>query len=461
VSASGKIDQYAQIPSASIVPAVSVLVLNPNDTTTAPASSGGSNQRATVGQLFPGVVWPSSDVSGVKDTAAVTAAVSALPSTGGVVLLMPGTWYITCGSIVINRSNVWISAAGCLINALGAGDCFRMYDSSNMFARVMWGGGILGSPVIDGTSTTGNSCAFHGGDITGLAVYCQPQNFRAGTTSKGVWLDSQWWWTEQAYGRVTAQNNRVNVQFDNSTGTSVSANATGSYDRLLMDVVINSNGYGDGVVWAGGAFAIDYKLGIWGNFGWSAAAVYSVLKLTGSGPGGASYLDLGELSIGVEVDGSGTFQPQSINFSASPFTYINRSWGQLDFFFGSFAASNNSGGHFQFAGTVNGDTTLPCVQNLGNPASTGTLTGNGQTLFTQWYGFVRVNPGASVTGTILQAGGFDSQAVTIRNLSAANSITFAVAGTSNMARGTGEVIAALTEATYHWDGTAALWYRTV
>lgn len=415
------------------------------------------------------ILYPSGDQTGVRDAAAINAAVAALPATGGAITLAAtGTWYVQCGQVVINRSGVYISAPGCYIKAVGAGDMIRMFDSSNLVARTIWGGGILGMPVIDGALTTGISCAFHGGDITQLAVFLQAQNFTAGAyaagnSSKGVWLDNQWWWTEQCYGRVVARSCATWAQFDNST-LATNPGATGSFDRLSIDVFGDSNGVGDGVVWNNGALTINYYLGIWGNFKFaSTATVYTAIRMMGQNAAGASFLGAGGadggkgLFVGLECDGTGTTQPTTITFSGAPFTFINSS-GNI--YFSNFAASNNSGGHFQMLGPIQGDSTLTGMTGLENPSVTFAIA-TGATIANQWYGFVRATLAAAATGVIMQPGSFDGQPITVRNVSAANSLTFAVAGTSNMARGVGEVIAPLTEALYHWDAPTALWYRSI
>jgi hypothetical protein len=415
-------------------------------------------------------IIPSGDQTGAKDAAAINAAVAALPATGGVVTLAPsGTWYVKCGIVIINRSGVYINAPGVYIKAVGSGDMIRMYDSTNLVGRLIWGGGILGMPVIDGTLTTGISCAFHGGDITQLAVFLQASNFTAGAyaagnSSKGAWLDNQWFWTEQAYGRIVARSCATGVQFDNSTGTSLSAAATGSFERMSIDVFVDQQGVGDGVVFNNGAFAIGYYLGLWGNFKWaSTATAFTALRMIGQNSNNASYLGSGGadggkgLFINLEVDGTATTQPTTIQFSGSPFTYVNSS-GNM--YFSGFANSNNSGGHFQCLGPVQGDSTLTGMQGLQNPSITFAIS-TGSTIQNQWYGFIRMTVAAASTGVIMAAGSFDGQPVTLRNVSAANSVTFAAAGTSLMAQGVLEVIAPLTDATYHWDAAASLWYRSV
>jgi hypothetical protein len=424
-----------------------------------PAGGGG------VGVL----VSPSGDVSGVTDAAAINAAVAKLPATGGIVNLNPtAQWNILCGQVVINRSGVYINAPGVYIKAVGAGDVFRMFDSTNLLTRLIWGGGILGMPVIDGSATTGISCAFHGGDITQLAVFCQAINFTAGVyapgnSSKGVWIDNQWWWTEQAYGRVVARSCATWAQFDNST-LATNPNATGSFDRLSMDIFGDSQGVGDGVCWNNGALTINYYLGIWGNFKWAAnATVYTALRVIGQNAAGASFLGAGGadggkgLFIGLEVDGTATTQPMTITFSGSPFTFVNSS-GNM--YFAGFAQSNNSGGHFQCLGPVQGDPTLTGMQGLENPSITFAIT-TGSTIQNQWYGFIRMTVAAAATGVIMAAGSFDGQPVTLRNVSAVNSVTFALAATSLMARGVAEVIAPLTDATFHWSAPDSLWYRSI
>ena len=65
----------------------------------------------------------------------------------------------------------------------------------------------------------------------------------------------------------------------------------------------------------------------------------------------------------------------------------------------------------------------------------------------------------AVTGVILTAGTYSGQKVTLVNTSA-NSITFAAAGTSNVADGTSAVLAANRAMTLWWDSTSARWYRT-
>ena len=69
----------------------------------------------------------------------------------------------------------------------------------------------------------------------------------------------------------------------------------------------------------------------------------------------------------------------------------------------------------------------------------------------------RVAPTAAVTGVILASGTFAGQSVTVINESAF-SVTFAASGTSHVADGTSDVIAATNARTFRWDTGTSLWY---
>ena len=72
----------------------------------------------------------------------------------------------------------------------------------------------------------------------------------------------------------------------------------------------------------------------------------------------------------------------------------------------------------------------------------------------------RVTAAAAVTGVIMQPGTYPGQELcVIHEGAAANTITFAAAGTSNVADGVGSVIAGLTAKCFVWDSQTRLWYR--
>lgn len=407
---------------------------------------------------------PSGDTTGAKDAQNILNAVAAAPATGGVITLAAtGTWYIECGQVIINKTGVYIDATACYIKAVGAGDMIRMYDSSAYSGRnPLGGGGILGMPVIDGSLTTGNASAIHAGDILQLAMFVQPQNFTAGTTSKGVWLDNNYYWTEQCYGRIYASNCTTNVMLDNSTGTSLSASATGSFDRLVMDIFVNQNGSGDGVTFNNGAFVIDGELSILGNFAYNAATAYAVLKLEGSNGGGGSKIENSILNILAELDGSGTVAPYTISMTGSPFTFIQTCQGIMDFSASAaFQGAPHNAGNFRYAGTVLGDNVLAAMPYVTAAVSNVNVTGNGQEFFILWFPVIEASGGSSsYTGLIIEAGGFNGQPLTLVNVGT-GSFTFAAQATSNVAGGASIVIAGGTAATFTWLSDVSLWWRSV
>ena len=75
-------------------------------------------------------------------------------------------------------------------------------------------------------------------------------------------------------------------------------------------------------------------------------------------------------------------------------------------------------------------------------------------------GKVRLNPAGAVTGVIMPAGQYDGQLVSLLNIAvAANTITFAAAGTSLVADGATTAIAGVVGRMLQWDATAALWFK--
>jgi hypothetical protein len=125
---------------------------------------------------------------------------------------------------------------------------------------------------------------------------------------------------------------------------------------------------------------------------------------------------------------------------------------------------NNSAGTFdafisRAAGGVvksNGTFADSGVSNAGAIASSATIavTSGGNAV-----GTIRCQPAGAVTGEILAVGSTNGQRVTVFNESAAaNTITFAASGTSNVADGTGDVVAGLTSRTFVWNASTSLWY---
>lgn len=91
-------------------------------------------------------------------------------------------------------------------------------------------------------------------------------------------------------------------------------------------------------------------------------------------------------------------------------------------------------------------------------SGTAPATATSGTIATAGLGASAVNPAGNITGVILQAGTQPGQQVTVINQSAFT-ITFAAAGTSNVADGVSDVIPATSARAYTWDSLTSLWYR--
>jgi hypothetical protein len=104
--------------------------------------------------------------------------------------------------------------------------------------------------------------------------------------------------------------------------------------------------------------------------------------------------------------------------------------------------------------TFYGPVTTTDALNLKQSASAASLT-TGGSIATANISISRVTTSGAVTGVILASGTVSGQIVTVVNESA-NSITFAVSGTSHVADGTSDIIAANTARSFVWTGS--LWY---
>lgn len=111
---------------------------------------------------------------------------------------------------------------------------------------------------------------------------------------------------------------------------------------------------------------------------------------------------------------------------------------------------DTSGSHAQL---TNAD--LSMTQSATTPA-----TGAAGTIATAGLVVSRVTPAAARTGCILQAGTQPGQLCLVMNEgSLANSITFDVSGTSNVADGINDVIWGGQVALYVWNSAQSLWFR--
>ena len=430
-----------------------------------PWGQGGFGSAAAAA---PGLlIRPSGDTGGTTDTANVASALATLAGPGAV-YLAPGAFYMTGGGTTINAPGRYIIGSGqfaTIVNGVGSGDIIRMFTTSQYVpgSSPLAGGGVLGV-TFDGRSMGAASSGWHAGDIYNLYMDVGARNF-TGAGSKGIWLDNNYHWAEQATGKIWAENCSACVQFDLSTN--ISGAATGSFDRACLDIFLNMNDKGNGVIFNGGAILVDGRLGIYGNASTSAlaGAPFSVLTLTGQNTGSStannfSQINNSILNIGVELDDTVHTLPVTITFGTAVSNNITACSGNIDFGASlTFANAVNFNGSFQFDGPALGDLRLMRSANIGqNPFEQGALISGGL-ITTRFTGVTRCQPAGAVTGCILQGFPPDNcRQITVIN-AGAGSITFDVPGTSHVADGTSDVIGVNQAAAYVWSQDDNLWYR--
>ena len=306
------------------------------------------------------------DPTGASDsTAAFKSAISAAASAGGGVIYVPAGTYTISSTLTCTTVPVYFVGDGAwatTISFTGTGDCFRIYDSSTYGGRTKFAGGFAGI-TIDGTKAGAGSAGLHVGDLLQYELDLTVQNFY-GTGSIGVHLDNNYYWTEQLFGRIYAQNCASHVVFDWTTSTS--STSSGSFERCDLDIYLDQiNPTFDGVVFRNGAFVTNGSLKIRGNFGSSGSSVSSAaLRLTGynSVNGYTSYSGIVDsmVDIGLEC-ASGSHTPQTIAFGTASENAISGCYGALNFGAAgnTFTESNNDGNVFNFLGQTGGDATLP------------------------------------------------------------------------------------------------------
>jgi hypothetical protein len=405
----------------------------------------------------PIMLQPTAQTSGVLDTAYLNAAAAQIGSGGGRILAAAGTFYWTGGGTTITNPGIYIDGAGrfaTIVSAVGTGAVVRMYSTAAYSPGVVAGGGIKGL-TFDLTNAGAGSCAVHAGDIYGLEWDFGVRNSQ-GSGSKGVWFDNNYWYAEQMTGKIWVEECTAGVVFDNSANTSGSA--TGSFDRAVLDIFLDQKGKGNGVVFQGGAFVSDGRIGIYGNTDYGSA-LYYVLTLTGSNAGGYSLIKNSVLNIGVECNGTSGTQPGTINFASQANNIIWQCTGILDFSGNNpFAHASNFVASFLYDGPVYGDTDLQPSGPLGlYPYKFGALS-NGNTIPTKYQAITEVTTTANVTGVILQGYTTDDWRTVYVMNNGTGSITFAASGTSNVASGTACVISPNSMQAFTWNNDQVLWF---
>jgi hypothetical protein len=110
---------------------------------------------------------------------------------------------------------------------------------------------------------------------------------------------------------------------------------------------------------------------------------------------------------------------------------------------------------------INGNLLIGLLQMLQQTSAATVVATSGTIAVPATSGAIRVAPGGAVTSVVLAAGpAAQCQILIIWNeAAAANTITFAAAGTSNVAGGTSVSLAGLSCHIMVWNWKTALWYQ--
>lgn len=490
-------------PTLTGVPAAPTATPGTNTTqlaTTAFVTTATAGGAANVLTLF-NVKNPTYGATGngtTDDTAAINAAVAACIAAGGGIVYFPEGTYKTSSAITV--------ATTVAIEFLGAGwtsvlkptsatafDCIRWFDSTTNsgFGPSQFGCAIR-DLLIDGTgmtNTTGTASGLHLGDTFHCLVdHVCVQNYTLHTSSTniGFWFDNFYTFTEQLHGSIFSNTNQTGVKFDiNSGGGTGTTFQDGSFERCDLKIYINQGASAnDGVVVNNGAFIVNGFLGIYGNFGVGSALTSAAIRVTGAAPSGSaqatnSNISYTSLDVGIEVTATGT-GPYSVFFGSTN-NYFSEcsviSWNTgATAPTGVFQAPNHPT-QFNVTGmfspvTLNASLSDVAANVWWNPHPTaighnispfsvsGTVTFDptGASDSSTGYSLMPFSPTGNLTGAIIAKGLMDGQTFSLVNDSAFT-ITFAASGTSNVADGVSDVIAANTSRKFVYLASASLWFR--
>jgi hypothetical protein len=226
----GKLSAYGSLAQSSL--ADQLLVLDVSDTS---MSASGTDKKISIGTLLPNyVVMPTGDTSGVNDTTAINAAITAL-SAGGTIMLGPGNFYLhaSAGAIAVTLPAQTTSGAqgGIPVNLLGCGmatvvfvvgnctgiSCHRTSNYGAQFglANPTQACSQIRDFVLDGTNATTNAVGLDWGDGTGFDIKLRAQNF-TGASTIAVQQINRLTWTEKSDCWLELYNNAQGLVITNT-----------------------------------------------------------------------------------------------------------------------------------------------------------------------------------------------------------------------------------------------------
>ena len=195
----------------------------------------------------------------------------------------------------------------------------------------------------------------------------------------------------------------------------------------------------------------------------------SAASATGAGTAGNPLaLSATSGTAGVATGGNGA--TASVTAGSGGTGVAGGNGGNVNLSAGIGGVANGNGGSINLTPGAPDGTGVRGLVNIGGPLRSSTRLNvvtetqsinTGDTILLPVLGFntrVATSTGADKTGVILTPGTADGQTINIINTSA-NSITFAVAGTSNVADGALAVIPALRAMIFAWVQATSRWYR--
>lgn len=343
---------------------------------------------------------PSDDSSGATDTANLTSALS----NGYEVLLLPGTYYLNPGHVVLGM-NQYLHGPGkgmCVINGVASGSdtgpVIQLANSTGNSHQYEYAG--IGGVTVSSSALGAGCPALQVGDIVNIAI--DDVATFGNADSPGFLARNSAFWTEQLHGTLFAAGGSGSapaVQFDVEGGTN-------SFDRPDLTIYLD-NGRSNGIEFTNGAVIGWGRLSVRGNSRQPASGTTppSLLSFSGHTTGttstGQTYtmpagIYRAQLDIQVEFDGSdaSVTGPQTISFndSAGNRGYIEDCYGLIDVHaYGEYASPgwkpSDNVHNFRFHGPVFGDESL--LLNIGSPDTNPQNIGILWTGISGWQGWVK------------------------------------------------------------------------
>ena len=286
------------------------------------------------------IIVPSGDTTGATDSTVLKDAFL----TTNVVRLLPGTYYVTQGQVVVGLGQrLYGNGAMIMLAGAAAGPAVTLFSATGSSRFLTAEAHDL---IIDGSGGANNSVGLQAGDISQIYLEnVRVQNFGGGT-GVGFSIVNQVNFTEQLHGQIYA------VNCDQCLTFSVNGGSSGSFERLALDFWGEPNTGGFLVLMRNNATLLNGRLAIRGNMQGAGGAVL-IMENT------ATIQQSFQLDIGVENDATSGAGPQTIDFISASNTID--AYGQMQFLQvagGTAWTASNNNGNLNYQGTIYGDPAL-------------------------------------------------------------------------------------------------------